>query len=33
MYGISTVGKRRQFSVADTSGARKEDCAFLFERR
>jgi len=33
MYGISTLGKRRQFSVADASGARKEDCAFLFERR
>jgi N4-(beta-N-acetylglucosaminyl)-L-asparaginase len=33
MYGISTTGKRRQFAVADASGARKEDCAFLFERR
>ena len=33
MYSISTTGKRRQFAVADASGARKEDCAFLFERR
>lgn len=32
MYGISTTGKRRQFAVADSSGARKEDCAYLFER-
>jgi N4-(beta-N-acetylglucosaminyl)-L-asparaginase len=33
MHAFSTTGKRRQFSVADASGARKEDCAFLFERR
>ena len=33
MYAFSTIGKRRQFAVADASGARKEDCAFLFERR
>ncbi len=33
MYAYSTIGKRRQFAVADASGARKEDCAFLFERR
>jgi N4-(beta-N-acetylglucosaminyl)-L-asparaginase len=33
MYAISTTGKRRQFAVADASGARKEDCAFLFEKR
>jgi N4-(beta-N-acetylglucosaminyl)-L-asparaginase len=33
MYAFSTIGKRRQFAVADPSGARKEDCAFLFERR
>ena len=33
MYGFSTIGKRRQFAVADATGARKEDCAFLFERR
>jgi N4-(beta-N-acetylglucosaminyl)-L-asparaginase len=33
MYAFSSAGKRRQFAVADASGARKEDCAFLFERR
>ena len=33
MYGINSAGKRRQFSVADASGARKEDCAFLFEKK
>jgi len=33
MHAFSTTGKRRQFAVADASGARKEDCAFLFERR
>jgi N4-(beta-N-acetylglucosaminyl)-L-asparaginase len=33
MYAFSSVGKRRQFAVADASGARKEDCAYLFERR
>ena len=32
MYGFSSMAKRRQFAVADASGARKEDCAFLFER-
>ncbi len=32
MYAFSSTGKRRQFAVADASGARKEDCAFLFER-
>jgi N4-(beta-N-acetylglucosaminyl)-L-asparaginase len=33
MYGHNAAGKRRQFAVADSSGARKEDCAFLYERR
>jgi N4-(beta-N-acetylglucosaminyl)-L-asparaginase len=33
MYAFSTIGKRRQFAVADATSARKEDCAFLFERR
>jgi len=33
MYAFTSTGKRRQFAVADASGARKEDCAFLFERR
>ena len=33
MYAYSSTGKRRQFAVADAAGARKEDCAFLFERR
>ncbi len=33
MHAFATTGKRRQFAVADASGARKEDCAFLFERR
>jgi N4-(beta-N-acetylglucosaminyl)-L-asparaginase len=33
MYGHNSAGKRRQFAVADSSGARKEDCAFLYERR
>jgi N4-(beta-N-acetylglucosaminyl)-L-asparaginase len=32
MYGHTTTGKRAQFSVADAAGARKEDCAYLFER-
>ena len=32
-YGTSSTGKRRQFCVADPSGARKEDCAYLYERR
>ena len=33
MYAFATTGKRRQFCVADAQGARKEDCAFLYERR
>jgi hypothetical protein len=33
MYDASTAGKRAQFSVADARGARKEDCAYLFQRR
>jgi N4-(beta-N-acetylglucosaminyl)-L-asparaginase len=33
MYGFGSTGKRRQFAVGDSSGARKEDTAFLFERR
>ncbi len=33
MYAFATTGKRRQFAVADSSGARKEDCAYLYERR
>jgi len=33
MYAFTTTARRRQFSVADAAGARKEDCAFLFERR
>jgi len=32
MYAFSSSGKRAQFAVADASGARKEDCLFLFER-
>jgi N4-(beta-N-acetylglucosaminyl)-L-asparaginase len=32
MYAFNSAGKRAQFAVADSSGARKEDCAFLFER-
>jgi hypothetical protein len=32
MYAFNSIGKRAQFAVADSSGARKEDCAFLFER-
>jgi N4-(beta-N-acetylglucosaminyl)-L-asparaginase len=32
MYDVSTAGKRAQFAVADSRGARKEDCAFLFQR-
>jgi N4-(beta-N-acetylglucosaminyl)-L-asparaginase len=32
-YGIGTTGKRVQFAVADGRGARKEDVAFLYERR
>jgi hypothetical protein len=33
MYDVSSAGKRAQFAVADSRGARKEDCAYLFERR
>ena len=33
MYASTSTGKRRMFSVADAAGARKEECAFLFERR
>ena len=33
MYALGDTGKRRQFAVADASGARREDCAFLFEGR
>jgi N4-(beta-N-acetylglucosaminyl)-L-asparaginase len=33
MYDASSTGKRAQFAVADSHGARKEDCAYLFERR
>ena len=33
MYDVSPAGKRAQFAVADARGARKEDCAFLFQRR
>jgi N4-(beta-N-acetylglucosaminyl)-L-asparaginase len=32
MYSHSGSGRRRQFAVADAQGARREDCAFLFER-
>jgi N4-(beta-N-acetylglucosaminyl)-L-asparaginase len=32
MYAYTTTGKRTQFSAADAAGARKEDCAYLFER-
>jgi len=32
MYRFTSTGKRTQFAVADSGGARKEDCAFLFER-
>ena len=33
MYDASSTGKRAQFAVADPRGARKEDCAYLFQRR
>jgi len=33
MYSLSSIGKRRQFAVADPSGARREDSAFLYEGR
>src|SRR5256884_4721212 len=33
MYASTSTGKRRMFSVADAAGARKEECAFLFQRR
>jgi N4-(beta-N-acetylglucosaminyl)-L-asparaginase len=33
MYAFGSTGRRRQFAVADASGARKEDAAYLFERR
>ena len=33
MYAFSPSGKRAQFAVADARGARKEDCAYLYERR
>ena len=33
MYALGDSGKRRQFAVADASGARKEETAFLFEGR
>ena len=33
MYGTNSLGVRAQFAVADARSARKEDCAFLFERR
>jgi N4-(beta-N-acetylglucosaminyl)-L-asparaginase len=33
MYATASDGARRQFAVADSRGARKEDCAFLYERR
>ena len=33
MYDVSSAGKRAQFAVADSRGARKEDCAYLFQRR
>jgi N4-(beta-N-acetylglucosaminyl)-L-asparaginase len=33
MYSHGSTGKRRQFAVADSSGARKEDAAYLFEGR
>src|SRR5439155_18889947 len=33
MYSHNSTGKRRQFAVADSSGARMEDAAFLFEGR
>jgi len=33
MYSLGDTGKRRQFAVADASGPRKEDTAFLFEGR
>jgi N4-(beta-N-acetylglucosaminyl)-L-asparaginase len=33
MYDASPTGRRAQFAVADSRGARKEDCAYLFQRR
>ena len=33
MYDTTPVGKPRQFAVADARGARKEDCAYLYQRR
>ncbi len=32
MYAYNSSGKRAQFAVADAAGARKEECASLFER-
>jgi N4-(beta-N-acetylglucosaminyl)-L-asparaginase len=33
MYDVSTTGKPAQFAVADARAARKEDCAYLYQRR
>jgi len=33
MYDRSKNGRPAQFAVADSKGARREDCAALFERR
>jgi N4-(beta-N-acetylglucosaminyl)-L-asparaginase len=32
MYGVNSMGKHAQFSVADSRGARREDCASLYEK-
>jgi N4-(beta-N-acetylglucosaminyl)-L-asparaginase len=32
MYAVSETGKRAQFAVADSRGARREDCAALYEK-
>ena len=32
MYGLSTTGKHARFAVADSRGARLEDCASLYEK-
>jgi N4-(beta-N-acetylglucosaminyl)-L-asparaginase len=32
MYAVNTLGKHAQFSVADSRGARHEDCASLYDK-
>jgi len=32
MYGSASMWSGRQFAVSDQTGARREDCAFLYDR-